>query len=152
MVKYVARVANSGGTPEDRAMCRPVHHEVEFAAKPKAIYEAYLDSRRHARITGQPARMSKKVGAKFTAGGSYISGYNLDLRPARRIVQAWRASEWPTGAYSILTLELSPKGRGTKLVVDHVGIPESFRDGVDKGWYQYYWEPMQRMLDGEAKK
>ena len=123
-------------------MCRPVHHEVEFDASPREVYDAYLDSSRHARITGQPARMSRTEGGRFSAGGSYISGYNLALEPARRIVQAWRASEWPQGAYSILTLELRRKGRGTAVVVDHVGIPEEFREGVDQGWYEFYWEPM----------
>ena len=125
-------------------MCRPVHHEVEFDAKPRAVYDAYLDSRRHARITGQSARMSRKVGGRFAAGDTYISGYNLDLLPARRIVQAWRASEWPEGAYSVLSLELRPEGAGTRMIVDHVGIPEEFRDGVDKGWYEFYWEPMKK--------
>lgn len=125
-------------------MCRPVHHEVEFSVPPRDVYDAYLDSRRHARFTGQAARLSRREGGSFTAGDSYISGYNVELVPARRIVQAWRASEWPEGAYSILRLELKPKGKGTQLIVDHVGIPEKFRDGVDKGWYEFYWEPMQK--------
>jgi activator of HSP90 ATPase len=125
-------------------MCRPVHHEVEFDAPPAEVYDAYLDSRRHARFTGQSAKMSRKVGGYFEAGDQYITGYNLDLVPGRRIVQAWRASEWPGGAFSVLTLELRPKGKRTRLVVDHVGIPAKFRDGVDSGWHEFYWEPMQR--------
>ena len=123
-------------------MCRPVHHEVDFNARPSELYDAYLDSRRHARITGQSAKMSRKEGGRFTAGDTYISGYNVELVPARRIVQAWRASEWPAGAYSILKLELKPRGKKTRLIVDHVGIPDKFRDGVDEGWHQFYWEPM----------
>ncbi len=123
-------------------MCRPVHQEVTLRATPKEIYDAYLDSARHARITGESAKMSRRVGGKFTAGGSYISGYNLELVPGKRIVQAWRASEWPAGTYSVLRLELRARGKGTKLTVDHVGIPDRFRDGVDDGWHQFYWEPM----------
>ncbi len=130
--------------PEETRMCRPVHHEVEFDATPNAVYEAYLDSRRHARMTGQSARMSRKVGGAFTAGDDYITGYNLDLVPDRRIVQAWRASEWPDGAYSVLALQLKPKGKRTLLIVDHVGVPDDFRDGVDQGWRDFYWEPMKR--------
>jgi len=130
-------------------MCRPVHHEVEFDAKPRDVYDAYLDSRRHARMTGQSARMTRKVGGRFTAGDTYISGYNLDLLSARRIVQAWRASEWPEGAYSVLSLELRAKGGGTRMIVDHVGIPDEFRDGVDKGWYEFYWEPMKKYFSSQ---
>jgi activator of HSP90 ATPase len=130
-------------------MCRPVHQEIDLAARPREVYDAYLDSARHARITGQQARMSRKEGGSFTAGDRYISGYNLELVAGRRIVQAWRASEWPPGAYSILRLELRPKGKGTRLVVDHLGIPDEFRDGVDSGWHEFYWEPMKAYF-GEA--
>jgi activator of HSP90 ATPase len=144
MVKYVPVLRLTGDRPHGENMCRPVHHEVEFAAPPKEVYDAYLDSARHARITGQSARMSRAVGGKFTAGDGYITGYNLDLEAPQRIVQAWRASEWPEGAFSVLSLELRAKGKGTRLVVDHVGIPEKFRDGVDKGWYEFYWEPMRK--------
>lgn len=125
-------------------MCRPVHHEVDFDVAPRTVYDAYLDSRRHARFTGQAARMSRKEGGRFVAGDEYISGYNLDLAPGRRIVQAWRASEWPEGAYSVLTLQLHPRGKGTRMIVDHLGIPDAFRDGVDKGWHEFYWEPMKK--------
>ena len=88
--------------------------------------------------------MSRKEGGRFDAGDGYISGYNLELVPGKRIVQAWRASEWPAGAYSVLRLELTPRGSGSRLIVDHLGIPGEFRDGVDQGWYEFYWEPMKR--------
>jgi activator of HSP90 ATPase len=108
------------------------------------VYDAYLDSKRHSRFTGQAAKMSRVEGGKFSAGDTYITGYNLELRPARRIVQAWRASEWPEGSYSILRIELKAKGRGTRLTVDHLGIPDEFRDGVDQGWYEFYWDPLRK--------
>lgn len=127
-------------------MCKPVHHEVDFRAKPREVYEAYLDSRRHARITGGPAKMSKKVGGHFEAG-DYITGTNVELVPGKRIVQAWRGTDWPEGVYSILRLELKAKGKGSRLVVDHVGIPDKFRDGVDEGWFTYYWEPMKAYFE-----
>jgi len=123
-------------------MCKPVHHEVEFSVNPTEVYDAYLDSRRHSRFTGQSAKMSRKEGGRFTAGDDYISGTNVELVPGKRIVQAWRASEWPDGVYSVLRLELKSKGKGTRMVVDHVGIPDKFRDGVDQGWYEFYWNPM----------
>jgi len=132
-------------------MCRPVHHEVDFKAKPRDVYDAYLDSRRHARMTGLPARMSRKVGGQFVAGGDYISGTNVDLVPGKRIVQAWRGSDWPEGAYSILRLDLKPKGKGSRVTVEHVGIPDKFREGVDQGWVDFYWTPMKAYFDADRK-
>lgn len=125
-------------------MCKPVHHEIDFDVRAAEVYEAYLDSRRHSRFTGQTAHMSRKEGGAFDAGDGYITGYNVELVPDRRIVQAWRASEWPEGDFSILRLELRPRGGGSRLIVDHVGIPEKFREGVDQGWREFYWEPMRK--------
>jgi activator of HSP90 ATPase len=144
MVKYWLRVSHLAHSGEVRGMCKPVHHEVVFDVPPKQVYDAYLDSRRHSRFTGQSATMSKKVGGKFVAGDEYIIGYNLELVPNKRIVQAWRATEWPDGDFSILRLELSSRKGGSKLVVDHVGIPEEFREGVDQGWHDFYWKPMKQ--------
>ncbi|HEV2520028.1 MAG TPA: SRPBCC domain-containing protein [Thermoplasmata archaeon] len=128
-------------------MCNPVHHEIDLRAKPSDVYEAFLDSRRHARISGFPARMSSVVGKRFTAGGDYIVGYNLDLVPGKRIVQAWRATDWPKGCYSILSIGLAAKGKGTRLTLDHVGIPESHRAGIDTGWMQHYLNPMAKFFE-----
>jgi activator of HSP90 ATPase len=126
-------------------MCKTVHDEVDIAANPKQVYDAYLDSRTHAKFTGAPARMNRKVGAKFTAGGSYISGFNLDLASPKRIVQAWRGSEWPKGVYSIITLQMKSKGKRTRLIFDQRGIPEDIGSASSKGeWRQFYWEPLVR--------
>jgi len=133
-------------------MCKPVHQEIDLSASPRAIYEAYLDSASHARFTGQRARLSRKEGGRFTAGDTYISGFNLELRRDRRIVQAWRASEWPEGTYSVLRLELLPRGKATRLIVDHVGVPDDFRDGVDSGWHEFYWEPLKEYLSAAGPR
>lgn len=129
-------------------MCRSIHDEIDVKATPRAVYDAYLDSRTHAKFTGMPARISRKVGEKFTAGGDYISGYNLHLAPAKRIVQAWRGSDWPAGEYSIVSLELRPRGKGTRLIFDQRGIPEKAPSGASKEeWSQYYWAPLKTYLE-----
>jgi hypothetical protein len=60
---------------------------------------------------------------------------------------ARRASEWPDGAYSIPRLPLRSKGEGTRPIVDYVGIPDPFRDGVADGWKQFDWKPMKAFSD-----
>jgi hypothetical protein len=40
-----------------------------------------MDSKKHQSLSGQPAKISRKVGGKFTAWGSHISGFNLALKP-----------------------------------------------------------------------
>jgi len=123
-------------------MCKPVHQEISLPATPAEVYHAYLDSREHAKFTGQGARMSTRVGGAFTCGDESITGINVDLVPGKRIVQAWRLSYWKEGVYSLVTFSLKKKGKGTLLTLDHLAIPSDERDEIDDGWETYYWTPM----------
>src|SRR5512147_2671749 len=67
-------------------------------AKPSEIYKAWLSSKGHSAMTGSAAKVTGKVGGKFTAWDGYIFGRTLELEPDRRIVQAWRTSEFPDDA------------------------------------------------------
>ena len=67
-------------------------------AKPSEIYKAWLSSKGHSAMTGSAAKATAKVGGKFSAWDGYISGRTLELEPDRRIVQAWRTSEFPDDA------------------------------------------------------
>ena len=63
-------------------------------ARPRQIYDAWLDSRGHRAITGGKARQSAMVGATVTAWDGYITGKNLELVPGKRIVQSWRTTKF----------------------------------------------------------
>jgi uncharacterized protein YndB with AHSA1/START domain len=128
-------------------MPKTIRQSVTFKASPRAVYEALVDSRRHAKFTGAPARISRKPGGSFTAYGSYLSGVNLELVPGRRIVQFWRSDNWPKFHYSTVTFDLKPVRGGTRLTFVQVGVPD--RDYRDKksGWITHYWRPMKAMLE-----
>jgi uncharacterized protein YndB with AHSA1/START domain len=68
-------------------MAKTIRQSVTIKASPRAVYEALMDSRKHAAFSGAPAQISRRPGGKFTAYGSYISGVNLELVPGKRIVQ-----------------------------------------------------------------
>ena len=51
-------------------------------------------SKKHQSLSGEKAKISRRVGGKFTAWGSHLSGINLVLKPGKKIVQAWRATGW----------------------------------------------------------
>ncbi|MGI0156609.1 MAG: SRPBCC domain-containing protein, partial [Thermoplasmata archaeon] len=105
-------------------MCEPVHQEVEFTVGPEKIFDMDMDSAERSRFTKVPATISREVGGAFSCHRGQIVGRNVELIPGRRIVQAWRVSDWPSGVYSLVRFELSPHGSGTRLVLDHTGIPE----------------------------
>lgn len=74
-------------------------------------------------------------------------GRNVELVSNRRIVQAWRVSDWALGTYSIAKFELTirPDG-GTHLVFDHKGFPEDQFDHLNSGWKTNYWDPLEKHL------
>ncbi len=112
-------------------------------ASPAEIYQAWLSTKGHTLMTGSPARVSGKVGGKFTAWDGYISGRTLELEPDRRIVQAWRTSEFPDNAPdSHLEVFLEETNTGTKVTITHTEIPPGQADSYKQGWKDFYFKPM----------
>jgi hypothetical protein len=69
---------------------KTLRQTVTFKASPHEVYDILMDSKKHRSLSGEPAKISKKVGGKFTAWGSHLSGINLVLKPGKKIVQASR--------------------------------------------------------------
>jgi activator of HSP90 ATPase len=128
-------------------MSNPIEQTVVFKASPHAVYEALLDSAQHAAFTGDAAVISREVGGEFSAYGGYITGKNLELLPDRKIVQLWRAIEWPAGFFSTVTFLLMPEGESTRLEFIHVNLPEGTEAEFAQGWIDNYWEPMKALLE-----
>ncbi len=111
-------------------------------AAPEEVYKAWLDSKQHGEMTGAAAKVSAKVGGKFEAWDGYITGKNLDLEPGKRIVQAWRTSEFSDDEEdSKLEVILVKANSGTKLTIKHSNLPEHGMQ-YKQGWVDSYFEPM----------
>jgi activator of HSP90 ATPase len=132
----------------EEIMSAPIHHEVAFPAPPSRIFEVLMDSGEHAAFTANgAAEISREAGGAFSTHDGQIVGRNIEILPDKRIVQAWRVSNWPDGVYSLVRFELDAEGDGTKLVFDHWGFPEGSRDHLDSGWTARYWEPLGKYLE-----
>ena len=127
-------------------MSNLIRQNVVFTASPHEIYEALMDSNKHAQFTGGKARISRQVGGSIMAYDEYITGVNIELVPDQRIVQDWRAVDWPEGFYSRVTFELKPVPEGTRLDFTHAGLPEGTEEEFTKGWIDNYWEPLKIFL------
>jgi activator of HSP90 ATPase len=130
---------------------KDIHQEVHFNATPKKVYDALMDSKKHAEFTGADAEIVAKVGGKFTVHGGYITGENLELQPGKRIVQSWHAEEeyWPADHFSKVIFDLKADKGGTKLNFTQEGVPVEHVEEIAEGWETYYWEPMKEMLEDE---
>jgi activator of HSP90 ATPase len=128
------------------AVTKPIHQEISFKGSPQTVYEALVDAEKFSAFTGAPAEIVREVGGAVSCFGGMISGRFVELVTNKRIVQAWRAGNWPEGVYSIIKLEFAPQGSGTKLTFDHAGFPEDNREHLDAGWHTMYWEPLKKYL------
>ena len=128
-------------------MPKTIRQTVTIKASPHAVYEALLDSRKHAAFSGMPARISRAPGGRFTAYGPYLSGVNLELVPDKKIVQFWRAKNWPPFHYSTVTFALARVKGGTRLAFTQVGVPDNDYTDKKSGWITHYWEPMKALLE-----
>jgi activator of HSP90 ATPase len=128
-------------------MNKTIRHTVVINAPPKKVYAALIDEKKHAKFSGEPATISRKVGGAFACYGGYVSGINVDLVPSKRIVQAWRSKAWPAGTFSIASFAFSRQAGGkTKLAFTHVGVPAfDFKD-INQGWRTFYWNPIKAYL------
>ena len=117
-------------------------------APPERVYAAWVDPKLHSAFTGSPATVEPWVGGRFTAHDGYIHGINLELSPAKRIVQTWRSSEFPVGTPdSRLAVELSPaEGGGTLLKLLHSNIPHGQGKNYKSGWVSTYFKPLARFF------
>jgi uncharacterized protein YndB with AHSA1/START domain len=124
-----------------------IHQEVTFGAKPAQVYQALVDSAQHAKFTGAPAQIGAQPGEAWSAYGGKIFGRNIELVDGARIVQTWRAGNWPEGVHSLVRFELKAEGGGTKVVLDHDALSEDQVPHIDGGWAKMYWEPLRKYLE-----
>jgi uncharacterized protein YndB with AHSA1/START domain len=119
-------------------------------ASPQDIYDAWLSSSGHEKITGgQKAQISAQEGAAFTVWNGYITGRNLKLEPGRRIVQSWRTTKFTaTHPDSQIEMLLQPAAGGTTVTVRHSNVPDGHTSYRDGGWQRSYFEPMKQHFKG----
>jgi activator of HSP90 ATPase len=116
---------------------------VTLHASAEEIFNAWLSSDGHSTMTGSAAKVDGKVGGAFTAWDGYIFGKTLEMESPRRIVQAWRTSEFPEGTPdSRVEILLDEARDGTKLTLIHSDMPEGQVESYKQGWEDFYFKPM----------
>ncbi|MBD3636634.1 MAG: SRPBCC domain-containing protein [Crocinitomicaceae bacterium] len=118
--------------------------EAIIPASAARIYEDWLSSDGHTKMTGGYAQISKEPQTRFTAWDGYISGSNLQLEKNKRIFQTWRTAEFPEDAeHSKLEVWLEELEENmTKVVITQSNLPDGDGEKYSEGWKQHYFEPM----------
>ena len=116
-----------------------------FPVSAKRLYDTWLNSDEHSEFTGSKAEIRPNVGSKLSAWDGYITGSNLTLQPYGRIVQTWRATDFPKGAMdSRLEILLEKAGNGTRVTLIHTKLPSAKLKDYEKGWHDFYFKPMKK--------
>jgi activator of HSP90 ATPase len=119
-----------------------IKQSVQFKASPDSLFDAYLDSRKHAAIVGSKVLISKTAGKRFTAFNGMLSGKNLLIVRKKLVIQSWRSHKWKKmDPDSILILMFSKAERGARIDLVHMNVPDHDLQGVTRGWHRYYWKP-----------
>ncbi len=128
-------------------MTKTIHQAAYFNATPQEVFELIMDAKKHAGFTGAPAKISRKIGDSFSVWDGYATGRNIEIKIDKKIVQTWRASDWPKGVESTVTFEFEPKNNGCELHFMQTGVPEEFFSDIEQGWKDNYWSLMKDYLD-----
>lgn len=136
------------GTPRN-ASRTSLHQEVDFHTSPQRVFDALINAKEFTAATGMMAAIDRSAGGAFSLFDGQIVGRNVELIPNSEIVQAWRATTWAPGVYSIVRFDLTPIDTGTHLVLTQTAFPDGEFDHLDAGWPVRYWKPLAEYL-GES--
>jgi uncharacterized protein YndB with AHSA1/START domain len=136
-----------------------IHQTVPFKATPARVYAALTDAAEFDKVVRLSAAMKPGVpagapptvfephpGGAFSAFAGNIVGRQIELAPNTRLIQAWRATDWKPGIYSIVRFELSARAGGSVIEFDHTGFPNGQGAHLIEGWRTNYWEPLAKYL------
>ena len=128
---------------------KSIEQEIIIKGTSHEIYEVFMDSKKHSKLTESKAKISREVGGSFSIYEGALSGKNVELIQDKKIVQTWRGSgeNWSKGYYSTITLVLEPIDKGTLIKFTHSNIPEGAYESVKEGWDNYYWGPLKDMFE-----
>lgn len=116
----------------------------------KDIYDLWLSSDGHSKMTGGEATASKAIGDDFTAWDGYITGKNIALEENKRIVQSWRSSQFDEADEDSQIEVILVENNGiTELTLHHTNLPEG-KDHYMRGWEEHYFQPMKDYFENRT--
>ncbi|MGI9205289.1 MAG: SRPBCC domain-containing protein [Woeseiaceae bacterium] len=124
-----------------------IKQSVTFSSAPERIYKALTSATEFGKATGASAQIAKDEGGAFSCFDGQITGRHIELKPNRRIVQAWRAGPWEEGVYSIVKFEIDQVGDASVVNMEQAGFPQESAAHLAGGWHKMYWEPLKAYLD-----
>jgi uncharacterized protein YndB with AHSA1/START domain len=114
---------------------------VHIDATPEQVYAYFVRADAIARWLGDSAILEATPGGAFSVDvrGAPVRGRFLELAPPHRLVLSWGyqgSRRLPPGA-STIEITLTEEGSGTRVLLEHHGLPHDERLGHEIGWGHY---------------
>lgn len=124
---------------------------VQIKARPSDVYNLLLDQQKHAAFTQKSATIDPVEGGEFAFCNNGHKGYFLRLIKHKRIVLAWTHRKLPRNHFTTVDIRLEKtENGGTRLSLNHLGVPESHDGWLTDAWRKTYWEPLENYVEEEA--
>jgi uncharacterized protein YndB with AHSA1/START domain len=116
----------------------PLTASVHIEASPEQVFEYFVSPEAIVRWMGDYALLEPSPGGAFEVdiNGVPIRGRYLEVEPPHRLLISWGhagSDRLPPGA-STVEVRLSPAGGGTRVEIEHRGLPQDMRDAFGRGW------------------
>lgn len=113
-------------------------------ASPEKVFEALVNEEIIQHWSGDEAKMSPEVGARFSLWGGQMFGTNLEVVKNKKLVQEWCYDQWEEP--SKVTFIIKGNGEDTIVELIHEDVPERSVKNISDGWNIYYLGAMQEMF------
>jgi activator of HSP90 ATPase len=119
---------------------KTIHQQYRINAPLAIVWQALTNPKVINQWGGGNATMSEKEGEPFTLWGGEIWGKNIEVIKESKLVQEWHDDKTTNGMRVTLTLEKEKDI--TRLTLLHEHIPDNKYDDLNKGWKEYYLQPL----------
>jgi len=119
---------------------------IEVSISPSDVYNIFMDEAKHTNFTGKKACIEEFEGGAFSFCNGNHKGHFLKLVKNKMIVLAWTHRKFPRNHFSIVHLNLEKVEGGTRLSMNHIGVPESCDGWLTEAWQTTYWNPLNEYI------
>lgn len=139
-VKKHGKDATGGNRAPD--VCQTVY----FQKPATEVFASLTDAGVFTEMTAMECEINCKPGGTFRFG-DVVSGANLYIDPdGRKLLQSWRAAEWPANKFSTVRISVDVADNGTQLTLTQQDVPQSFVKKTDLLWNVQFWRKLGGVL------
>ncbi|EEB06082.1 chaperone activator Aha1 [Schizosaccharomyces japonicus yFS275] len=119
-----------------------ISENYNFDAPADMLYMTFIDPPRVAAWSRAPPQIEARPGGAFSLFNGNVVGHFVEMLPAKKIVQKWRLSSWPTGHYAQLQMVFDQGSDYTVLRIEMRGVPIGEEEIVQNNLLDYYVRPI----------